>query len=78
MLNLPVCFFKTLLSQEQETLFCKGPESKYFRLCKPRDKVKYIMSVLLQQKENRFAQIFIDEIQNIVTIVQNCLVTQVC
>lgn len=70
---MPVCFFKT--SQGQEILFCKGPEN-ILGFTNQEARPKILCRLLYNKRENKFAQIFIDGIQNIITIVYNFLVTE--
>lgn len=56
------------LDQGLAGFFCKEPDSKYFRLWRPRDKNKEILYLHITRERTKFLKFFIDKIKNIIII----------
>lgn len=50
-----------------ENILCKGTDTKYFRICQSRGKLRYYLDIYVTQEKRNFSKCYFDEIQNIIT-----------
>ena len=53
--------------------FWEGSDSIFFRLCRPRGKIKDIMWVLASKKEHKSSKLFIHEFEMLLLFILSCI-----